>query len=479
MRRPIQLQLVAPMLALSLAAITVTSVVGAWLIGRENYRRHRQAQQRLVATLTEGGFPLNNHVLQRLTGLSGAQFAVLSATGELVAATVGVSPAELARLQAEVAAAEGPREPSAIMIGNDSFLAERLPIRPTAGTDAGRWLVVLHHQDLWWRVGREGVLAPLGVGAAMALAVSVAAAQLARRWKRPIVALRDHTQRIASGQFVPAELPVTDDEIRDLTVAVNRMTQQLAHYEQSVRGNERLRVLGQLGAGVAHQIRNAVTGARLAVDLHTRACHAVAGRESLDVALRQLQLMEDQLDRLLTLGQPRKFNRQALDLCETLDQLVASNAFAMRHAGVRVTWTRPERPIATMADGAALRQALVNLAANAAQAVEETALPEIRFTLTARAGQCEICVADNGPGPAPAVAERMFEPLVTTHREGTGLGLAVARELVEAHNGTIAWRRREGWTEFVVTLSRVEPERSPGAATRATAETADGAALSR
>lgn len=479
MRRPIQLQLVMPMMVIAVVAIAVTSIVGAWLIGRENFRRHRRSQERLIATLTTGGFPLHESVLRRMAGLSGAEFVVLDQAGAIAAATLSVSAGQARLLPGTADLANQPEASRTVTIGQDTFSAERVPIRAAGASDVGRWLIVLHPQDLWWRVGREGVWAPLGVGAAMAAVVCWAAAHLARRWQRPIVALRDHTRHIAAGEFVPAELPTTDDEIRDLAEAVNQMTQRLADYELTVRGQERLKVLGQLGAGMAHQIRNAVAGARLAVDLHARACSDRGGRESLAVALRQLQLLEDQLGRLLTLGRPRALELCRLDLVEAVHQVVELTAFSLRHQQVAVDWQRPLEAVWVEGDMEALRQALVNLALNAAQAVEGRAAPRVKFQVERRDDAGEIQIQDNGPGPTTETACKMFDPLVTTRREGTGLGLSVAREWIEAHGGALTWRRQGEWTVFVVRIPLAAPLPERWTEARFELEAENGAVVDR
>ena len=176
--------------------------------------------------------------------------------------------------------------------------------------DAGRAaesgsLVVLYSQERWSAAMWQAAYPALVAGAVAVLAVVVVTTLLARRFVRPIRRLGDQTARIAQGDFTPVGVGKVDDELRDLAVSINRMTERLSQYEREVRRSEQLRTLGQLGAGMAHQLRNAATGGRMAIELHQRQC-AAAGGEDLEVALRQLRLMESYLQRFLTLSRPKR-----------------------------------------------------------------------------------------------------------------------------------------------------------------------------
>ena len=85
-------------------------------------------------------------------------------------------------------------------------------------------------------------------------------------------------------------------------LAVNRTAEMLNEYEAQVRRSEQMRTLTVLGASIAHQLRNAVTGCRMALDLHAAECQSADDSECLDVAKRQLRLMESQLQRFLRVG---------------------------------------------------------------------------------------------------------------------------------------------------------------------------------
>ena len=160
------------------------------------------------------------------------------------------------------------------------------------------------------------------------------ASSLASRLSRPIALLQQQVGRIAEGDFQPLPLPERDDELRDLAKSVNSLAQQLTTLTQVMKRSERLTLLGQLSGGLAHHLRNDITGVRLAIQLHQRNCQ-VNDRESLDVALRQLALSEEYLQRLLAIGQPRDPERKACDLKEIAADLVELHGPTFHHRKVR------------------------------------------------------------------------------------------------------------------------------------------------
>src|SRR5205085_7317701 len=126
--------------------------------------------------------------------------------------------------------------------------------------------------------------------------------------------LEQRTRLIAAGDFRPMPEPAWNDELRDLVRSVNEMAARLDHLQKSMRTAERLRLLGQVGGGLAHQLRNGVAGARLAVQLHARECRGDGDGESLAVALRELTLLEAHLKRFLDLGRSGPQRREPVGL---------------------------------------------------------------------------------------------------------------------------------------------------------------------
>jgi signal transduction histidine kinase len=229
------------------------------------------------------------------------------------------------------------------------------------------------------------------------------------------------------------------------------MLRRLAELQDALRRAERLRVLGQFSGGLAHQLRNAAAGAKLAIQLHA-ADVPPADREPLDVALRQLARIERNLSQFLTLGKPPDGGTQPCDLAEIVDQAVALHRPQCRHTNCDLAWVRPATPVPFAGDSTALGHLFGNLIGNAAEAAGPGGRVQVRM---ADGEAVHVEVIDTGPGPSAEVAERLFEPFVTGKEQGIGLGLAVAKQAAEAHGGTVTWSRRDGRTVFEVRLPSV------------------------
>ena len=344
-------------------------------------------------------------------------------------------------------------QPSVELTGS-VYLSQRTAIVGRGPGGESGSLVVLYSQERWSAATWQAAYPALVAGAVAVLAVVVVTTLLAQRFVRPIRRLGDQTARIAQGDFTPVGVGKVDDELRDLAVSINRMTERLSQYEREVRRSEQLRTLGQLGAGMAHQLRNAATGGRMAIELHQRQC-AAAGGEDLEVALRQLRLMESYLQRFLTLSRPKRQVHEIVPLAALVDDVCALVRPACLHAGIELTALKPAEPLCVQGDAEELRQLVVNLALNAVDATSGHAQSPARIVVALEpidASRCALCVRDSGPGPSAEVSARLFEPFVTGKPEGTGLGLFVARQIAEDHGGSIRWQRVEGMTEFRVEL---------------------------
>jgi len=165
--------------------------------------------------------------------------------------------------------------------------------------------------------------------------------------------------------------------------------------------------------------------------------------------------VEANLKRFLDLGRTDQPRQEPCALGALVEEVVSLLRPRCRHAHIDLRWQPPPQPIELHADVSQLRHLLLNVLNNALDAAGPGGQVELRMA----AGEpdpatCVLEVWDSGPGPPAELESRLFEPFATGKPEGVGLGLAVARQVAEAHGGRIDWRRENGRTCFRLELPR-------------------------
>ena len=469
MRRSIQLQILLPFSAAVVVAVSVIASTSSWLAVRQAEERTLSQLWGVAETLSRLTVPFNDSVLNQMRGLSGAEFVAIDSDGRVSAstlpkeATAGLA-SELTALQTRSPQAERSlsRLP-VIVIQNTPFLADRIGVR---GPEIVDTLIVLY-PEADWRAARQSVLwPPLIVGGVTMVAVIGISTLLARSIGRRVQTVQQLLAAIAAGESPDSKAPASPrDELDDLVVSASMLARELDRLRQTVQQTERVRLLGQLAGGLAHQLRNAVTGARLAVQLHQKRCPVLTSEtapknefdESLAVALRQLALTEDQIQRLLSLSRqesPASVSASLPDLITEIEQLVRPHA---DHARVKLSVNSNAKPDGTVADAERFRAAVMNLLLNAIEAAGSGRCVSFEVHST-ETGHC-VTVSDDGPGPPPEIAASLFEPFATSKPEGVGLGLALARQVAQDLGGDLTWSRQQERTvfEFLLPDSGNEP----------------------
>jgi len=273
------------------------------------------------------------------------------------------------------------------------------------------------------------------------------------RITRRIAAIERRVERISQGEFGATVADDDNDEVGRLAAGVERMSGELESLRARLVAGERQRLLGQLAAGFAHELRNAITGARLAIDLHRRRCPGGDPHrrpdDSLAVACRQLDIVEEEVRGLLALGKPPAMEPAAVDVDALVAEVRDLVAPRCAHAGVELT-AGPDCAASLVGRREALRAALVNLTLNAIDATGGGG--HVTIAATVGGGRVTLAVEDDGPGPPTELGTALAEPFVTGKQEGVGLGLSVARAVAEQHGGTLAWQRADGRTRFTIAM---------------------------
>jgi len=270
----------------------------------------------------------------------------------------------------------------------------------------------------------------LGLGVLLALVLLMATwlSRLARVWGRHVraieTALADH-----EAGALPRLAPTGERELDRIIAALNAASDRLetarletAALSDRVAQSERLAALGRVAAGVAHEIRNPIASMRL------KAEGALAGddlrrRRALEAVLIQVGRLERLASELLTMTQRHTPLPQSVELRAFLVSCAADHA-------ARVRVNAPAMRVSLDPD--LIRRALDNLLRNASAVATAIAV-----TASVVGPELQITIADNGPGIPPDLRDHLFEPFVTGRADGTGLGLPIARELIESHGGQL------------------------------------------
>ncbi len=244
---------------------------------------------------------------------------------------------------------------------------------------------------------------------------------------------------------------------------------------QRLNERDRLAALGEMAAGLAHEVRNPL-GAIKAAAQYVEASQGSPGEHAGGAEREMLEVIVEEVDRLgrvvggfLDYAKPGRGDPSPVDAGEVARRTLKLMEPQARTQGARITLVEGDALPPVRIDAEQLKQVLLNLLRNALQAVEgrgEGAITvEVAGVPAAEPRHVELRVRDDGPGISAAVRSKLFVPFVTTKDDGTGLGLALSQRIVSAAGGTIEARspRGQGAT-FVVRLPAASRESSPGSA---------------
>lgn len=451
-RHSIHRQIVGPVTGLLFVTVTVVAVLCAYLSNRDLERTLSGQVDRVTRVMTESNFPLSANVLAQLREVSGSQFAVWGGAGELLATTFEDS-ATVEELRPYLYTHGGGgriTDGRGVRLKGEEYLL-KVARHAAPATEV---VMVLYPKTELRAAQWRATAVPLGVGLTAVIAAMGMTTAISRRMASRLEAVRNQVADISGGDFREISTAGGNDEVTDLIESVNHMSRQIRSMQELIGRTERSRVLGQLAGGLAHQMRNALTGTKLAIQIHERRCLTAKEEESLRVALSQLSVMEEHLKRLLSVGRGEKREIKWFHVRELLQEVETLVAPFCKHSHVGIDRSPPTLKVLQIhGDYDGLRNALLNLVMNGIEAAGPGGQVELRSI--PEGNELVFEVYDNGPGPPPPIAAQLFEPFVSGKAEGVGLGLAVVRQAVTQHQGSVMWERVEGRTCFRIRLPRI------------------------
>lgn len=285
----------------------------------------------------------------------------------------------------------------------------------------------------------------------------------ARGVTRPVAYLLEAVEKLKNGNFDHRIIGLRD-ECGQVADSFNVMAASLKEQLERAQRSEQLAVCGEMASKMAHEIRNPLASIKLAMQfLGKHVQFPPEERGILENVITEVDQVERLFGDLLRFSKPRQPQMGVVDLVNLLESklqyffapgLAEGNT---RHHVQIVQDLPADLPMIT-GDSVMLQQIFMNLFLNAVDAMAGEGTLKVRAFLDESGQWVTIEVSDTGKGLAPGVAEKIFRPFFTTKSKGTGLGLAVTQQMVEAHHGRIfAANRPEGGAVFTVLLPLAGP----------------------
>jgi signal transduction histidine kinase len=289
------------------------------------------------------------------------------------------------------------------------------------------------------------------------LSITLISLESIRKRTIPIKTLQDGAMRIANGEFGYQVTIASGDEFEALALTFNEMSGKLKQGQSMLMQAAKMSAFGQMGAGIVHEIGQPLSAISGYADLLRMGTAPEKHRRYLEIICSETQRLAKIVSKFRVFSRASQDAAQLLNINDVLDNvhdLVGHNLAIKR---VRLELNKAEQLPSIAGDKDALRQVLLNLIMNAADALEKKPEGERLIKIESYAGgdRVQVAVSDNGCGIPPEIQQSIFDPFFTTKDEdkGTGLGLAVIASIIHKHNGKIELDSvvQQG-TRFIVSL---------------------------
>lgn len=279
--------------------------------------------------------------------------------------------------------------------------------------------------------------------------------------QRPVVELQEQIERVGEGDMnASVSFAKRNDEIGDLGRNFNRMVQQLRESREEIERLHRTQMsraehfatLGELATGLAHEIRNPLAGIAGVIEIVGRDLPASSPARAVVKDVREeIAQINRILTDLLGTARPRASEMRPSDLNTTVEHTIMLARQQVLSKPIKIEFTPAVDLPEVDHDSDQIHQVLLNLMLNAVQAIEGSGV--VRVAVFANDDDAVITVSDTGRGIAAEHLPNIFRPFYTTKGNGTGLGLSLARRIIEEHHGKIEVSSSSGkGTTFSVML---------------------------
>jgi signal transduction histidine kinase len=404
------------------------------------------------------GYAINQQVAKEVSDAGAAQ-VIFSSGGSVVVSTLAPNTENELRLH-NVGLLQRPLQSVDLQLGKEHYLATsvRLSQADVVNESEVVQLVVLKSYDQASMFLRKVNRLVALIGLLVFVAAALLAVYISRIVTRPLENLVQGARALGSGDFHYQLNHNGTQEVRELSLAFDRMRVQMRRTQKDLLDSERLATIGRMASSISHDLRHHLSAVYANAEFLSLVTTRQSEREELLLEVKSAVYgMTDLIDSLLVFSQTGNALHPRYDsissVVEHAANLIRPHPDAM---GVKISLAQME-PAEAFVDSRKLNRAIFNLLLNAVQAAKRNIVaPAVILSVSIEDETICIRIVDNGPGIPPSIRKTIFQPFVSEGKEsGTGLGLTVALHIVQEHGGElIVEGSAPGKTVFAILLPK-------------------------
>jgi signal transduction histidine kinase len=381
------------------------------------------------------GYEIDDRVSREVSRVSASE-VVFRYGDSIVRSTLKRSQeAELLRI-APHGAAGGPLHADPVRLGEEEFLATSVDLTSPGAPPLSLWVLKSFDQATAFLRSMNEVLLALGLTAT--LAGSLLVFLISHTFTRPLENLVAGVRALGHGDYAYPLHAQGGDEVAEVTGAFDRMRSSLQQTQRELLDAERLATIGRMASSVSHDLRHSLAAIMANAEFLCESGLNPGQREELYAEIRiAVSQMTDLIESLLEFSRTRESLRPAYgDVQSAVEQAIQTVRVHPEYQRIRIAMSC-DGSTEGWFDFKKLERALLNLLLNACEVVPVDG-GAIEIGLRRNGENLEVRIADNGPGIAEAVRDRLFEPFVSYGKEnGTGMGLTVVQKILQDHGGDV------------------------------------------
>lgn len=439
----LQTRILIPFVLVAIGSVLVVAAVALSVVSRALESRVISQVQNAASVISQSEFALNPAILQSASKIAGADIVTYQSDGTVLATTLS-GPGRDAELKVVATVS-----PNGTLVSDHPPDVRRMPcvvpclvayasVATRPGTQVAVVVETSERATAMVALSRT-ILLTAGGGLLVMILVSQV---VTRRVTAPLETLVAFTRAAtpgASGRRAPAG----DDEVGRLGHAFNEMLDRLDQSRASQVRSEKLALAGLLAARVAHDIRNPLASMKMQAQmLAAELRRTTSVTTGVDAILRDIQQLESVVRDLIELARPGELRREPTSVTRLMDDVLEQLSAQLSYRKIVVQREMSDGLPMVSLDAARFRQVLLNVIGNAADAMYAGGILTVRTHLDG--DHLVLDIIDNGAGIDPAIRDRLFDPFVSTKRDGVGLGLVNSKAVVEQHGGRIELASADG-----------------------------------